>query len=304
MTQKVVTNLAASVHARLLKVRHAANVDFQRTLHRYAAERFLFRLGESELKDKLILKGAMLFILWSGETARPTKDLDFAGYLPEDPSVIQAAIREIVSTRVAPDGLEFHLSTLVVSPIRDDEEYHGFRVNMRVTLDRARIPFQIDIGFGDVISPSPVEVTYPAVLGENPPHVRAYPREAVIAEKLHAMVKHGTANSRYKDFYDVDALSRQFAFEGATVCDAIRATFSRRKSADLSSSPPALTASFYDDANRENHWKRFLARLRLDPSQSFVSIGESVVAFLASPVYAIRSNEPFPMHWPPGGPWQ
>lgn len=304
MTKKVVTNVAASVHARLLKASHAANVDFYRTLQRYVAERFLFRLGESELKPRFVLKGAMLFILWSGEKARPTKDLDLAGYLPEHSSAIEAAIREILSTKVAPDGLEYHLSTLVVSPIRDQEEYHGFRVNMRVTLGRAKIPFQVDIGFGDVITPSPVEVTYPALLGENPPRVRAYTREAVIAEKLHAMVKHGEANSRYKDFYDIDTLSREFSFEGTTVGDAIRTTFSRRKSADLSSWPPALTPSFYEDSTRQNDWKRFLARLKLDLSRSFASVGETVIGFLASPVRAVRSNEHFAMHWPPGGPWQ
>lgn len=304
MTKKVFTNVAASVAARLLKVSRASNIDYHRTLQRYVAERFLFRLGESELRNRFVLKGAMLFVLWSGDTARPTKDLDLAGYLTDDPAAVVKAIREIIGILVPADGLDFDLSTMLVLPIRDVDEYHGYRVNMTVMLDRARIAFQIDIGFGDVIVPAPMDVTYPALLGENPPHVRAYPREAVVAEKLHAMVKHGVVNSRYKDFYDVDALSREFEFDGATLSEAIRTTFGRRKSADFSSWPAALTASYYDDADREIHWKRFLTRSKLDALRSFSAVGESVVEFLAPPVRAISADERFAMNWPAGGPWE
>jgi len=302
---KTVTNFAASVHARLLALNRQRNADFLRTLQRYVAERFLYRLGLSPYRDRFVLKGAMLFVLWDEVTARPTKDLDLAGYVANDADAITRAFLEIASIPSPRDGLDFALGTLEVTPIRDLAEYHGFRMNLDVLLGRAVIPFQVDVGFGDVIVPAASEVFYPVLLDGEPPHVRAYPREAVVAEKFHAMAFHGAANSRYKDFFDVDRLSRRFAFEGATLVESIVATFSRRGSADLASWPVALTTSFYIDPGRSEKWQRYFARMKLgESSADFATIGSRVIAFLESPVQAVTHGERFAAHWIPGGPWQ
>ena len=302
---KNVTNFAASVHARLLAVNHERKAEFHRTLQRYVAERFLYRLGLSTYRDRFVLKGAMLFVLWDEVTARPTKDLDLAGYVVNDADAITRAFREIASIASPRDGLDFALDTLEVTPIRDAAEYHGFRMNLDVLLGKAVIPLQVDVGFGDVIVPAPSEVRYPVLLDGEPPLVRAYPREAVVAEKFHAMALMGGANSRFKDFFDVERLSTRFAFEGATLVSSISATFSHRGSMDLSSWPVALTTSFYADAGRSDQWHRYLSRMKLrDSSDDFTTVGSRVIAFLESPVQAVSNCEPFAAHWIPGGPWQ
>jgi hypothetical protein len=140
---RTVTNFAASVHARLLAVNHRRKADFHLTLQRYVTERFLCRLGLSSYRDRFVLKGAMLFVLWEDEAARSTKDLDLAGYVANDADAIGSAFREIASISSPHDGLDFALRTLEITPIRDAAEYHGFRMNLDVLLGRAVVPFQV-----------------------------------------------------------------------------------------------------------------------------------------------------------------
>jgi len=298
------TNFAASVRARLLNVARARKSDFQHTLQRYAAERFIYRLGVSPHREKFVLKGAMLFVLWDESILRPTRDLDLAGYWANDADSLAEAIREIGSVPYPRDGIEFAIDTLAITPIRDAAEYHGFRLRMEVRLAGAMIPFQVDVGFGDAIVPEPVDVIYPVLLDAEAPRIRAYPREAVLAEKLHAMASHGEANSRYKDFFDVWILSSRFPFEGAQLSAAIHATFSRRKSAPFSPWPVSLASAFYAEATRGDQWVRYLRRSKLvDAPADFGTIGERVIGFLGPPFRAASSASGFDSTWPVGGPW-
>jgi len=302
---KPVTNFAASARARLLIATNQRKGDFQLMLQRYTAERFLYRLGVSPHRNRFVLKGAMLFVLWDDPAIRPTKDLDLAGYGFSDAPSLLAAFREICSQPCPRDGLEFALDTLEITPIRVAAEDHGFRINLDVRLAGAVIPFQVDVGFGDAIVPEPVDVIYPVLLDAEPPHVRAYPREAAIAEKLHAMVSLGDANTRYKDFFDVYALGSRFTFAGRTLAAAISATFSRRKSATFSPWPVALTSAFYAAAPRGDQWARYLKRSKLvDAPADFALVGERVRAFLEAPARAVSNGEDFASSWLPGGPWQ
>ena len=302
---KPITNYAASVRSRLLDETRRRKGDFQLTLQRYVAERFLYRLGASPHRECSVLKGAMLFVLWVEAPIRPTRDLDLAGYWSNDAASLEVAFREMCKVASPHDGLHFALDTLTIAPIRDVAEYHGFRLNLDVRLGDAVISFQVDVGFGDAIVPAPVDVDYPVMLDGEVPHVRAYPREAVIAEKLHAMVLHAEANSRYKDFFDVVALSVRFAFTGQTLVEAIKATFARRNSANLTPWPVALTSAFYADGSRSLHWGHFLKRSKLvEAPADFSLAGERVTAFLEAPVRAASTAEPFALNWQPGGPWQ
>jgi len=303
--KKPVTNFAASVRARLLAETRRRKGDFQLTLQRYAAERFLFRLGVSSHRSQFVLKGAMLFVLWDPNAIRPTRDLDLAGYWDDDADSLAALIGEICSVPFPTDGLDYAIDTLKVEPIRHAAEYHGFRVTLDVRLAGAVIPFQIDVGFGDAIVPEPIDVVYPVLLDAEPPSIRAYPREAVIAEKLHAMVVLGEANTRFKDFFDIFALSSRFAFAGETLVAAIKATFARRKSAVLSPWPIALTAAFYADASRSEQWLRYVRRSKLQEAPAnFAQVGERVRDFLEPPVHAIGDSQGSASAWPPGGPWR
>lgn len=302
---KPVTNFAVSARARLLDATRKRKGDFQLTLHRYVAERFLYRLGASALRDRFVLKGAMLFVLWDSTILRPTRDLDLAGYWGNDAASLKTAFREICAVPCPRDGLEFDVEKLKIEPIRDAAEYHGFRIRMDALLAGAVIPFQVDVGFGDAVVPEPTDVVYPVLLDAEPPRIRAYPREAAIAEKLHAMVSLADANTRYKDFFDIYVLSTRFMFEGVTLVASICATFSRRRSPAFSPWPVALTPAFYSDASRADQWLRYLSRSEVtDAPSDFAAVGERIIAFLQSPARAVSNSERFESRWQPGGPWK
>lgn len=241
--------MAASHRAKLLNRSRERKEDFQFVLGRWVAERFLYRLGVSKQRDMFVLKGATLFLIWKGELSRPTRDVDLLGYGPPDiPSVVKA-VREICALR-ADDGIEFDLDGIRGEAIRDDAEYDGIRVLIVAVLDKAKVTVQVDIGYGDVVDPAPVEAKVPVMLDLPPPLLRAYPPEVVIAEKFEAMVKLGTANSRMKDFFDIWMLAREQTFSMARLRRAIVATFERRKTALPQGVPTALTEAFLKDPEK------------------------------------------------------
>jgi len=224
-------NVAASVRQRLLNRSRQTGEDFQLLFTRYAIERLLFRLAASEHRDAFVLKGAMLFALWTGEMHRPTRDLDLLGFGDSGEGRLRAVFETLCGVAVMDDGLTFAADSVAVEPIREDQEYGGQRVTVAVTLGQPRIVLQVDVGFGDAVTPAAEEVEYPTLLGMEPPRLRAYPKETVVAEKLEAMVKLGLANTRMKDFYDVLVMARTFPFDGDTLRRAITATFARRGTA-------------------------------------------------------------------------
>jgi predicted nucleotidyltransferase component of viral defense system len=203
VTRKEITNLAASVRARLERISRESGEDFQLVVTQYAIERTLFRLSKSSVADRFVLKGAQLFAHWMGRTHRPTRDLDLLGTGDPSPEAIAQIFQDICAMQIDPDGLRFDPHTVRVSEIRGNQEYPGQRVQFIVTLARMRIELQVDIGFGDVVTPAPQEIQFPVLLNYPAPVLRAYPQETVIAEKLQAMVVLGVANSRMKDFFDV-----------------------------------------------------------------------------------------------------
>ena len=297
-------NVAASVSARLLDGAKDRQEDFNLTLQRYAAERFLYRLGASEHRKEFVLKGAMLFALWGGSLYRATRDLDLTGYTDDDVKKLVPIIQRICAVPCPEDGLAFLRDTVHAEPIRDESEYHGYRVRLLATLDAARINLQIDIGFGNAIHPSAQDLDYPTLLDAPRPNIRAYPREASIAEKFHAMVVLGSINSRYKDFYDVYVLARHFDFAGADLARAIAATFERRRTAIPDAQPEALTSAFYADSKRAADWRRYLDRNDLPGApRDFTVVGEVLQGFIVPAWNALRAKKPFKEHWRAGGPW-
>jgi predicted nucleotidyltransferase component of viral defense system len=250
-------NLVASVHNRLVKIAQEQREEFHFVLTRYVLERLLYRLSQSPHRDSFVLKGAMLFALWSGQRLRPTKDLDLLGRGDNSVERCEQLFRDICAQPVEEDGLTFLMETIRAGRIREDEEYEGVHVTFGVQLGGARVPVQIDIGFGDVITPKAEAVRYPTLLNFPVPELSAYPRETVVAEKFQAMASLGLANSRMKDFFDVWFLSRQFAFEGTLLGRAIQATFARRQTALPTEPPLALTAEFSGDEGKRKQWQHF-----------------------------------------------
>ena len=299
------TNVAASVRARLLKFAKSEGEDFNYVLIRYALERFLVRLSRSTHRDAFILKGAMLFRAWTPETHRPTRDLDLLGRGSPEPSRLARLFEEICDVEVDDDGLVFDAKTVKAERIKEDAEYEGVRISLRARLGTARLDLQIDVGFGDAVSPEPVEIEFPTLLPMTAPKLRAYRRETVIAEKLHAMVDLGIANSRMKDFFDVWFLSQTFDFDGAVLADAIKSTFASRRTALPRTAPLALTTTFARDEGKHRQWRAFLSRMSTDTNASSLEDIVSVIStFLWPPMEALAFNIEFDRNWKALGPWR
>ena len=213
--------------------------------------------------------------------------------------------RDICSFPVTDDGIAFNGEAIRIESIRDQDEYDGLRARLEATLDSARIPVQIDVGFGNAIEPPPTDANYPVLLDAPRPQIRVYPREAVMAEKLHAMVVFGEQNSRYKDFYDLHALVQHFDFDGERLVRAVGATFERRGTTITQAAPIALTPRFYADAGRAEEWAGYRNRNALPGAPSdFGRVGDRLLAFFGEPWAAMAHGAAFTGTWPAGGPWQ
>lgn len=297
---------AASARQRLLDIARRRGDDFQLVLARYSAERFLFRLGYSELKQRFVLKGAMLFVLWSGEAYRPTRDLDLLGMGRDDPQALRAAIASVCSVPCSEDGIPFDVESISVAAIREDDEYGGLRVKFSAYLGKTRIPMQVDVGFGDAVTPGPREEEYPTLLNQPPPRIRVYPRETMVAEKLEAMVRLGEANSRMKDFCDLAALAAGFDFDGGSLREAAQNTFTRRQTAVGMETPSPLRPAFYSDPTRSDMWRAFLRGnpLTLELPSAFEKVGELLISFLFPVWESVTGGGAFNLAWINGGPWK
>ncbi len=302
MKRKPPTDLAASVRERLRQLAGGRGQELQLVLTRYGVERLLYRLSRTPAGERFILKGAVLFYIWEGEIPRPTRDVDFLGYGDASPKVVAAVFRDVCDAPVEPDGLSFKPSTVRAAQIRDRQEYGGVRVKVTAMLGRARIPLQVDVGFGDVVTPHAELATFPALLDFPAPQVRAYPAASVVAEKFQAMVALGIANTRMKDFYDLYRLSETQDFDGETLAAAIRATFERRGTAIPSELPLALSDAFVGDADKQAQWRAFLRRGQLDNvPANLTDVTERLAAFLLPPGSAAAKGNAFRRRWGRGG---
>jgi Nucleotidyl transferase AbiEii toxin, Type IV TA system len=256
-------NLAASIRARLKRHADASKQDFNLTLTHYGLERLLYRLSVSAHANSFLLKGALLFALWYDQPHRPTRDADLLGFGASDIDTLVEAFREIVSID-ATDGIAFDAGSVKGSEIRKSTGYGGVRIDLQAALDGARIALQVDIGFGDAVTPGPVAVTYPLLLKDLPaPQLRAYPKYTVVAEKFHAVCTLGMANTRMKDYFDLRVLMDEGELDFAELHRAIQATFDRRKTELPPGIPVGLSETFATDAVKQTQWAAFLRKNRL-----------------------------------------
>jgi predicted nucleotidyltransferase component of viral defense system len=253
-------NIGASVRQRLLNIAHARGEPMELLLTRYTLERLLHRLSLSAHRDRFVLKGAMLLATWFDEPHRATRDVDLLGFGDPAEDALLATFREIMAIDVD-DGVSFDLKGLRIEAIREELEYGGSRLRTTATLAGARVPVAVDIGFGDAVEPGVEDIDLPVLLDMPSPHLRAYPPETVIAEKLHAMVVLGMANSRMKDYYDVWMLTSAFEPDRERLRRAIAATFARRGTAIPSLTPDGLSNQFADDPGKLRQWAAFARNL-------------------------------------------
>lgn len=299
-------DVPASVRARLLNFARRQDVDFNDVLDRYAAERFLYRLSVSGEVDRFILKGAALFRIWIERELRPTRDVDFLAVGSEDYAAVRTALATVCAIPSPEDGVVFDPATVQVRDIRAEQPYGGQRARIKGNLGQARLILQVDIGFGDVITPAREQQDYPTLLDLPAPRLWTYPRETVIAEKLEAMVSRDLNNSRVKDLWDIACLARRFAFDGETLRTAIEATFRRRGTSFGDERPAALLPAYYEDATRTQLWGKLKQQIApgAEGPIRLADVGEELQRFLG-PVYDSLIDKRALTHaWPAGGPWR
>lgn len=258
-------DIAASVRARLLNVAKAQGVDFNQVLVRFALERILYRLSQSGHANRFLLKGALLFTLWYDMPHRATRDADLLGFGASDLDSVAQTFRDIASVPVD-DGIVFDPVSVIAEEIRKDARYAGARILIGGELAKARCKTQVDIGFGDAVTPGPVDATYPVLLDDLPaPHLRTYPVYTVIAEKLHAIALLGMTNSRMKDYLDLSVLLERETLDIDVLTQATKATFERRGMGVPTELPVGLTDEFAHDPSRQVLWQAFLKKNELAP---------------------------------------
>ncbi|MBS0349213.1 MAG: nucleotidyl transferase AbiEii/AbiGii toxin family protein [Proteobacteria bacterium] len=265
MTPARPANVAASVRARLLNVAKAQGVDFNQVLVRFALERILYRLAQSQHAERFLLKGALLFTLWYDMPHRATRDADLLGFGASDLDTVAQTFREIAAVAVD-DGMAFDPASVTVEEIRKETGYGGVRVFIAGELAKARCKTQIDVGFGDAVTPAPVDSVYPVLLDDLPaPRLRTYPRYTVVAEKFHAIALLGMTNSRLKDYFDLSVLMERETLDSELLAKAIRATFEQRGMAVPGALPIGLSDEFAHDPSRQALWLTFLKKNDLAP---------------------------------------
>lgn len=298
MSEKHSRNTAASVRQRLLNLARERGIDFGLMLTNYAIERFLYRLGISQHECDFVIKGAVLFRVWSNEAFRPTRDLDMLALGSSELTRVEDTVREICEIECESDGVVFSSESVRAEEIREADEYDGVRVRLVAYLAGARIPVQIDIGFGDIVFPAPVTIDYPVLLDLPAPRLRSYPMESVISEKFFAMVSLGLVNSRLKDYFDIYKLAKTFEFDGALLSNAIRATFDRRGTTVPDVALPGLDAEFCESKTKQEQWQAFVDRAGL--SSVDIDLAEIVGflrTFLLPPMQSAYRNESFAAKW-------
>ena len=304
MSPSKTKNYALSVRQRLLNYARSSGQDFIFVLRTFAMERLLYRLSRSPYANNFVLKGAMLFKLWTGDFYRQTRDIDVLAFKSETIDSLKAVFQEISQISFVDDGLTYLSDTVNVNAIREEQQYGGLRVTLAAMLGAAKVHLQVDCGFGDAITPDPVFTYFPTLLDFPAPQLRMYPKETVVAEKLEAIVRLGMANSRMNDFYDLWALACNFSFSSQVITSAIQNTFNRRRTPLPTGTPEAFQASFIQNPLKQTQWQAFVQKssfVRVE--KDFAKTIDLVRSFLLPPIDSIVKTKSFEMTWSAGGPW-
>ncbi len=271
-------NIAASVRQRLLNLARTEEQAFDVVLVAFGLERLIYRLSISAHRDRFVLKGGMLVTLWTKDTGRFTRDVDFLSFGAEDEETLKAAIAEILVID-ADDGLIFDDANLTAAPIRDDQVYGGMRLKTTAFLEKARIPITIDVGFGDALGKPDYKLDYGSLLDFPSASVRAYSPETVIAEKFQAIVALGIINGRMKDYYDLWALPKAVDLDLDELRTSIEKTFERRQTKVPKERPAGLSEAFASDATKSAQWRAYSEATEIE-GMSLAEVVDDIWAML------------------------
>lgn len=298
-----VKNIAASVVARLKNQNEILERPFTEILQYYAMERFLYRLSKTKYADKFILKGGLLLYAWSLPLRRPTRDIDFRGYVSSNRTALATLIKEVIAEPISDDGIIFDLKSISVEDTQMDADYEGVRIKFTASIERSKIPIQIDIGFSDEITAKAEMIEYPSILPNfKKVRIQGYPKESVVAEKFHSMIHHAELNSRLKDYYDLWLISSTFVFELKDLQKAIETTFATRDTEIPNERPIALSVEFAN-AN-QTRWENFLSKINLqnNKANNFEMVINKIWNFIRTPLQI--SSQEKNKKWKPNTGWE
>ena len=291
----------------LARIRNYARVqlhDPQYTLNRYVVERFLARVSASSYADKIVLRGATLYMVWldiSGTQYRATRDVDLLMFGSSGAEAIHDVLADILKINVD-DAVNFDITALKVEPRQNLRTYPGVNATCIAEIASSRTPISIDIAFGEAVYPPAIWSDYPTILGQAMPHIRVYPREVVIAEKAHAIVVLGLSNTRIKDFYDIWMIARSCTFDAQILFQTVSQTFERRQTnLPLSDVPSGLTRRFAENVARVAQWKRLRQQVEVSfAPASLEDLVDAVRLFLNPILLGKLTNET----WNPASGWE
>jgi len=254
-------NRTASIQSKLRSIAQNEGETYQLILVRYFVERLIYRISVSDYKRNFCLKGGSLLYAIEQEKSRPTMDVDFLGiHLSNEHAQLKAIFRKISQIEYPNDAVELMADSISASVINKEGAYAGVRIKLEGRLGTIRQLLQIDIGFGDIVTPSPIEMDYPTLLAMDSPHILAYSTESIIAEKFEAMIDLANQNSRMKDFYDVYRLLHKGNYQPSILSEAVFATFQKRATA-FTEAHTLFSEDFALNEKRQQQWKAFLMQL-------------------------------------------
>ena len=287
---------AASIKSRLKNIAIKENSTMQNELVTYALERTIYRRSISKYSDNFTLKGGIfLYALFNRQYPRATMDIDFlANKIANDSEFMKEVFTEIFLIQ-CDDALFFDLSSLKVENITEFKEYHGVNVSILALLEKTKIPVSIDIGFGDIVYPDRIKMDFPVLLDMEIPSVNAYSIYSAIAEKFEAIVSLGRYNSRYKDFYDIYAISQKHTLNGSDLYNALVETFNHRNTSF--NNIVAFSDDFINDPSLDKKWKSFKKKKQVNQDIDFKTVITHNMKLLLPVVDAILNEQTFKRKW-------
>lgn len=277
MTKDNIKDYGKSIRTKLLNVAKKEDVFYQTILTRYFQERLLYRVSQTKYRNNFYLKGGALMYAYEQFAARPTLDIDFLGknISNEGPAIV-AAFKEICSVPYDEDGVVFDTNNITSQNITEFKDYHGIRLSIPVKMDTIAQVMTMDIGFGDVITPQPVELDYPVLLDYLPGvNIMAYSLETVIAEKMHAIVDLADQSSRMKDYYDLYNILSKEQYDSVTLQEAVERTFANRHTS-YDANNLFFNKDFSNNQQMQVRWQAFMRKITKSDEMSF----SDIVSFL------------------------
>ena len=282
------TDVAASVLAKLKNKAKASGISYQQCLQLFVQEEFLRKLSKSGCGDNLILKGGLFIYMLTNFESRATIDVDFLLQKTSNSiDDVKLLINRILNTPTGNDYI--FMEAKGFEEISPQRKYHGISTQIIAQIKNVRVPFNVDIGVGDVIIPQAEQHKINTQLPDfEAPVIKTYSLESTIAEKFDAILQRFELTGRMKDFYDIYYLAKTFGFDGTKLQTAIMKTLEQRGTPyDKDSFKRIITLA--DDVDMQKRWRLFLKNIK-ENTLDFAVVIDEIRTFI-EPVFAAIINE-------------